>query len=95
MFDGQRDKNYKRLDKDPNGSWVVAPLIHPKYPDRLVGFISTDNHVWSTAAVKDQPAVGETFVFQLHALNVVADIARFVVLAPSTGQDANAAAIGK
>jgi hypothetical protein len=49
MF-GQKDINAEKLDKDPMGPWIVAPIVRPtnfgEAPEgsELLGFISADSH---------------------------------------------------
>ena len=45
MF-GQSDENWKRLDKDKDGSWIVGPIVRYRAEKRILrGFISADRHL--------------------------------------------------
>ena len=57
MF-GQEDANSRMLDKDPKGSWIVAPIVRPNNAGgspELLGFISADSHEQISGAPKDRP----------------------------------------
>jgi hypothetical protein len=55
MF-GKRDENWDDLDKDPDGSWIVGPVVYRK--DRsLLGFVSCDTHIPRSKSV---PGEGRT-----------------------------------
>jgi hypothetical protein len=76
MFGGP-DVNATVLDKDPAGSWAVAPIVHNH---DLLGFVSADTHI-STAQGPKELAVGRNqAMFQARAMDVIADTVRFVLL---------------
>jgi hypothetical protein len=58
------------------GSSIVAPLVHH---NQLVGCIAADSHVYTAQGSKDQAVPQDQLIFQLRAVDVIADIARFLV----------------
>lgn len=84
MFDNQPDINAGPLDKDPEGSWIVAPVVRTsmlqKKP-RLLGFISADRHIWTDDGPKEQPVQDQRLAaLQCRFLDVIADLAQYVML---------------
>jgi hypothetical protein len=66
MF-GVVDRNTVELDKDPEGSWIVGPIVARK---RLLGFVSADTHYRGKERRWDE----DTRVFQCRAVDVITDI---------------------
>ena len=75
MF-GEVDSNSEDLDKDPDGTWTVCPIIRR---NDILGFISADNHFPSngtkgTMTFKEKPISENQSSFQRHCIELVADI---------------------
>jgi hypothetical protein len=91
MF-GEPDPNCRALDKDPDGSWFVAPIVKASSrlsgtenestaDGRLLGFISADAHELAPNDKLKQlskPTQRE-IAFQCRALDVLADLAQYVM----------------
>jgi hypothetical protein len=82
MF-GETDRNSEALDKDPDGSWIVAPIVRPRNfgeTSELVGFISADSHDRSSGTPKDRPEPDTRVVtLQCRIMDLIAELARHVV----------------
>ncbi len=69
------DHNTKVLNKDPEGSWLVCPIVHR---GRLLGHISADNHIPTKNrrgySPKEEVPSRRTSDFQRLALDLVSDI---------------------
>ena len=67
------DQNCTKLDKDPDGSWLVAPIVSD---DSLIGWVSADNHELDTERGEpvDRPVEEEIGRFQAHYLDLVVDV---------------------
>ncbi len=71
MF-GLKDENCKVLDKDPNGSWIVCPIIRNS---KLYGFLSADTHYPNKSGDPvEERAQEDVRRFQCCAVELVADI---------------------
>lgn len=81
MFNGH-DSNDKALDKDPNGSWLVAPIVDPN-PEvrRLLGYLSADSHLYDSAhgAPREAPVDSRTSRFQRYAMDVVSSLLAYLL----------------
>ncbi len=75
MF-GIPDHNCKALDKDPNGSWIVAPIVRT---DRLLGFISADNHQPADGPKQAGDPNFREIAQQCRITNVISDLASYVL----------------
>ena len=76
MF-GTQDSNWRMLHKDPDGSWIVAPLV---YKGNLVGALAADSHCYQGSSNPKALVLSEDEeAFQVCAVDVVADILRFLV----------------
>jgi hypothetical protein len=76
MF-GQNDRNAGLLDKDPDGSWIVAPIVRR---NELRGFISADNHQPTPNGPKEKlKATPREVAFQCRVLDLVSYLAQFVI----------------
>ncbi|MCX6590923.1 MAG: SIR2 family protein [Acidobacteria bacterium] len=80
---GEQDPNATKLDKDPKGSWIVAPIV--KSADdpaqaRLLGWISADMHMPDEAGTpKDRKSEdSRERTLQRLALDVVSDLSHYV-----------------
>lgn len=78
MLGGVADVNSERLDKDPAGSWIVAPVVRH---DWLLGFISADSHEWIDGSAKERSAKDQREIaLQCRFLDVISDLAQYVLL---------------
>jgi NAD-dependent SIR2 family protein deacetylase len=75
MF-GSPDPNSSRLDKDPSGSWIVAPIVRK---GRLLGFISADNHRQSGGPKQAGDPDFREIAQQCRLMNVISDLAQYVL----------------
>jgi hypothetical protein len=76
MF-SEYDKNTDLLDKDPEGKWIVGPVVYDKV---LLGYISTDNHILDSHSISKEKALSEEYdAFQRYAVDLVADILGIVL----------------
>jgi hypothetical protein len=75
MF-GNLDSHWDVLERAPGASWMVAPLLQK---DKLVGALAADSHIWTAGALAERPVRDKQRTFQLRAVDLVADVARFVV----------------
>ncbi|HXS99018.1 MAG TPA: SIR2 family protein [Candidatus Limnocylindrales bacterium] len=80
MF-GRTDPNCTDLDKDPAGSWIVAPIVRG---EKLLGFLSADNHIHCTQPKKDGEPDFREIAQQCRIMNIVADLSQYVL--PSEGK---------
>lgn len=78
MF-GQLDENCQKLDKDPNGSWIVGPIVSRH--GRLLGFIAADNHYPANDEINNdiipskEKYINETdSTFQRLVVDVISDL---------------------
>jgi hypothetical protein len=75
------DERAKETDKDPKGSWIVAPIVRigGKHPG-LRGFLSADMHMPTPDGPKDQRSDDpREIALQCRVLDVVSDLAQHVV----------------
>ncbi|MBK7929054.1 MAG: hypothetical protein IPJ98_16730 [Bryobacterales bacterium] len=93
MF-GKPDFNHNMLDKDPQGAWIVAPIVREiSGENMLYGFISADNHspavYESGKRVKEPKQHGapdfREVAQQCRIMSIVADLASFVLPDAATG----------
>lgn len=75
MF-GAPDPNCALLDKDPNGSWIVAPIVRK---NRLLGFISVDNLLGASTPKQSGESSFREIAQQCRILNVISDLASYVL----------------
>jgi hypothetical protein len=76
MFN-KADSNAAALDKDPQGSWIVAPIVRG---DRILGFLSADAHApGDRGPIERHKASPRETAFQCRALDIVADLARYLL----------------
>ncbi|MEX2260557.1 MAG: SIR2 family protein [Bryobacteraceae bacterium] len=75
MF-GRPDGNCQFLDKDPTGSWIVAPIVRK---NRLIGFISADNHQPRNGPKQLGDPNFREIAQQCRIINVVSDLASYVL----------------
>ncbi len=68
---GKADENAKELHKDPEGEWLVAPII---YHGEIVGFLSADNHSIRQGKPKANEVSEEVGEFQRCSLDLIADL---------------------
>lgn len=76
---GEVDKNTEALQKDPDGSWIVCPIYKRGGKERLLGFISADNHMPSGTkgkenVYKERKLTEREATFQRLAVDLVADL---------------------
>lgn len=81
MF-GEADPRATDLDKDPQGSWIVAPIVKTiKGKPHLTGFVSADMHVPTPNGPKDQRTDDpREIALQCRALDVISDLAQYVMV---------------
>jgi hypothetical protein len=83
MFNKKKDANAEKLDKDPGGSWIVAPIVRPSYgrgAPELLGFISADSHDRSSGTPKYIPESDTRVIaLQLRIMDLIAELARHVI----------------
>jgi hypothetical protein len=77
----ERDARVKDLDKDPDGSWIVAPIVKVRRQHtELMGFLSADMHVPTDKGPKDQRSDDpREIAFQSRVLDVISDLAQYVL----------------
>lgn len=84
MF-GKPDVNCKKLKKDRNGSWIVAPIVWPSFGGKLpqlLGFISADSHDRSSDHPIDKSDRDPRGIaLQCRMMDVVSELARHVIAA--------------
>jgi hypothetical protein len=87
MF-GEADPRVPDLDKDPQGSWIVAPIVKiGRVKTELRGFVSADMHVPTEKGPKDQRSDDpREITLQCRVLDVVCDLAQYVL--PATESEA-------
>lgn len=83
MFD-KEDKNTLKLNKDPEGKWIVTPIVYTKWGKNdkhkikekiLVGYISADNHINENELPKENIKISEQKIaFQRYALDCISDL---------------------
>jgi hypothetical protein len=80
MF-GRPDPNCSVLDKDPSGSWIVAPIVRK---EKLLGFISADNHQQLNGPKQVGDPDFREIAQQCRIMNIVADLTQYVL--PADGR---------
>ncbi len=76
MF-GEIVPNCGKLDKDPKGSWIVAPIVSSR---ALKGFISADSHEPSHTGPTERTETDPRVVMlQCYILDIISDLARYVM----------------
>jgi hypothetical protein len=73
---GTPDRNSGALDKDPDGSWIVAPIVRGQ---TLVGYVSADCHMPGPDGPKDQPAGTREIAFRCRVMDLIADLFGYVL----------------
>ena len=80
---GKADENAEQLHKDPEGEWLVAPIVLRRYrpahcdqvhQNEIVGFLSADNHSMRQGKPKANDVSEEVGEFQRCALDLIADL---------------------
>lgn len=66
------DPNIDELNKDPNGKWIVGPVVrkNKKNKKTLLGFISCDNHFKR----KERLLTQKQDAFQRYAVDLISDL---------------------
>jgi NAD-dependent SIR2 family protein deacetylase len=76
MF-GQKDRNSAMLDKDPEGSWIVAPVVMGR---QLLGFLSSDSHEITPQGPKDKRGSdSREIILQCRMMDLLSDLAKHVL----------------
>lgn len=75
------DPSANLLDKDPLGSWLVAPIVGQRNGEPyLEGFISADMHVPSDSGPKDERSYYDhETILQCRAMDVASNFAQYVI----------------
>lgn len=85
MFD-KEDINTGKLNKDPDGKWMVSPIVYTKWDKKdkhnpkvkeqqLVGYISADNHIKLNNKPKEDTSLSEQKIaFQKYAIDCISDL---------------------
>ena len=82
MFPQGVDPRADELDKDPKGSWIVAPIVKIVRGGEpaLNGFVSADMHVPIDGKPRDQRSDdSREIALQCRALDVISDLAQYVL----------------
>ncbi|WP_421827307.1 SIR2 family protein [Larkinella sp.] len=79
MFPAE-DVNTKRLHKDPDGKWIVGPIVSRRTKEPvLLGFISADNHYPEGDVIKEKILSEKYDAYQRYAIDLINDILREVL----------------
>lgn len=86
MF-GREDPNCKQLDKDPDGSWIVGPIVRQRRStgvNILRGFVSADTHrpvrgSDGAMEIKEERVDTALQTFQKYAVDIVTDLLAYVM----------------
>ncbi len=82
MFD-KEDTNTSKLNKDPEGKWVVSPIVYTSWDKKnkeikehqLVGYISADNHKKVNNKPKEDTSISDSKIaFQKYAIDCISDL---------------------
>lgn len=72
------DPNSSALRKDPDGRWLVAPIVQPALADggkpRLLGFLSMDNHRETPNGPKEEDRTAVEMYFQRYYADLLSDL---------------------
>lgn len=71
---GRREPNTKKLDKDPKGTWIIAPIVSHDKSSELLGYIAADNHCMTEKGPIDRRPNEKIELFQKYALDLAADL---------------------
>jgi len=77
MF-GVEDPNCGNLDKDPDGTWIVGPIRHPK-TRKLLGFLSCDTHKQMRGEPVEVSVSDAISEFQRRAVDLVTDMMSVII----------------
>lgn len=72
MF-AEPDLNNDRLGKDPDGKWIVGPIVNRK-SEEILGFISADNHIKQNGVPRERKFSERQDAFQRYAVDLIADL---------------------
>lgn len=87
MF-GNTDKNSTWLNKDPDGKWIVGPIVHTEWDKSsmdkknpkilkktLLGYISADNHININGIPKEDTSISHKhYEFQKYAIDCISEL---------------------
>ena len=71
------DINTDLLEKDPNGKWIVGPVVFRRNESnnaQLLGYISADNHIMKNGMPKEKILTEKEDAFQRYAVDLISDL---------------------